>query len=106
MIGGFLQFAPALAPADDVARAGRSADRRGVERAGVAIVRRSRSPLGAAGIAVAWVVYAATAAVPAPAARCKLFEKKFYWDELYDLVWYRHGDLVARGLYALRRARR
>jgi NADH:ubiquinone oxidoreductase subunit 5 (subunit L)/multisubunit Na+/H+ antiporter MnhA subunit len=30
-----------------------------------------------------------------------LFEKKFYWDELYDLIWYRTGDLVARGFYAL-----
>ena len=30
--------------------------------------------------------------------RCALFEKKFYWDEVYDLVWYRPADL--------RRARR
>jgi NADH:ubiquinone oxidoreductase subunit 5 (subunit L)/multisubunit Na+/H+ antiporter MnhA subunit len=29
-----------------------------------------------------------------------LFERKFYWDELYDLIWYRPADLVARGLYA------
>jgi NADH:ubiquinone oxidoreductase subunit 5 (subunit L)/multisubunit Na+/H+ antiporter MnhA subunit len=31
----------------------------------------------------------------------KLFEKKFYWDELYDLLWYRSSDLLTRGLYAL-----
>ena len=29
-----------------------------------------------------------------------LLEKKFYWDELYDLVCYRPADLLARGLYA------
>jgi NADH-quinone oxidoreductase subunit L len=28
----------------------------------------------------------------------KLFEKKFYWDELYDAVFYRPADLIARGL--------
>ena len=30
-----------------------------------------------------------------------LFEHKFYWDELYDLIWYRGCDLLARGLYAI-----
>jgi NADH:ubiquinone oxidoreductase subunit 5 (subunit L)/multisubunit Na+/H+ antiporter MnhA subunit len=35
------------------------------------------------------------------AARIESFEKKFYWDELYDVLWYRSGDLVARGFYAL-----
>jgi NADH:ubiquinone oxidoreductase subunit 5 (subunit L)/multisubunit Na+/H+ antiporter MnhA subunit len=30
-----------------------------------------------------------------------VLEKKFYWDELYDLLWYRSGDLVARGLGAV-----
>ena len=35
--------------------------------------------------------------------RCRVLEKKFYWDELYDLVWYRTGDLVARGLLRPRR---
>ncbi len=29
----------------------------------------------------------------------RLFEKKFYWDELYDLVWYRSSDLVPGGFY-------
>jgi NADH:ubiquinone oxidoreductase subunit 5 (subunit L)/multisubunit Na+/H+ antiporter MnhA subunit len=29
-----------------------------------------------------------------------LFVHKFYWDELYDLLWYRTADLTARGLYA------
>ena len=30
----------------------------------------------------------------------RLFEKKFYWDELYDYLWYYPADLVARGFYA------
>jgi NADH-quinone oxidoreductase subunit L len=53
---------------------------------------------GLAGIFVAWAIYAAKR-VEAPAP-VKLFERKFYWDELYDLVWYRSSDLLARGLYA------
>jgi NADH-quinone oxidoreductase subunit L len=53
---------------------------------------------GLAGIAVAWTIYSAKRA-KAPRA-LPLLEKKFYWDELYDLLWYRTGDLVARGLYA------
>ena len=28
----------------------------------------------------------------------KLFEKKFYWDELYDAVFYKPADLISRGL--------
>jgi NADH-quinone oxidoreductase subunit L len=55
--------------------------------------------IGLAGIAVAWAVYGAKR-VPVPRS-LRLFEKKFYWDELYDLIWYRTGDLVARGFYAL-----
>ena len=27
-----------------------------------------------------------------------LFQKKFYWDELYDLVFYKPADLISRGL--------
>jgi NADH-quinone oxidoreductase subunit L len=55
--------------------------------------------IGLAGIGVAWAMYAAKR-VRVPRS-LTLFEKKFYWDELYDLIWYRTGDLVARGLYAL-----
>jgi NADH-quinone oxidoreductase subunit L len=36
--------------------------------------------------------------VPKPVT---LLEKKFYWDELYDLIWYRPSDYVARAFYAL-----
>jgi NADH-quinone oxidoreductase subunit L len=55
--------------------------------------------IGLAGIGVAWAMYAAKR-VQVPRS-LTLFEKKFYWDELYDLIWYRTGDLVARGFYAL-----
>jgi NADH-quinone oxidoreductase subunit L len=52
--------------------------------------------LGVAGI---WVAYAAyvtkTLKVPNPVT---LFEKKFYWDELYNLVFYKPADLISRGL--------
>ncbi len=55
--------------------------------------------LGLAGIGVAWAVYGVKrAAAPRPLA---LLERKFYWDELYDVLLYRTGDLVARGFYAL-----
>src|SRR6476660_7096592 len=55
--------------------------------------------IGLAGIGVAWAMYGAKR-IQVPRA-LPLFEKKFYWDELYDLIWYRTGHLVARGLYAL-----
>jgi NADH-quinone oxidoreductase subunit L len=55
--------------------------------------------IGLAGIGVAWAMYAAKR-MPVPRS-VTLFEKKFYWDELYDLIWYRTGDLVARGFYAI-----
>ncbi len=52
--------------------------------------------LGLAGI---WVAYGAYVSkkltVPKPV---RLFEKKFYWDELYDAVFYKPADLVSRGL--------
>ena len=52
--------------------------------------------LGVGGIWVAHMAYAAkTLKVPKPV---KLFEKKFYWDELYDAVFYKPADLIARGL--------
>ncbi len=54
--------------------------------------------LGLTGAAIAWLIYSAKR-VRAPKA-LTLFERKFYWDELYDLLWYRSSDLLARGLAA------
>jgi len=54
--------------------------------------------IGLAGIAVAWVLYGAKR-VPVPKP-VRLFQKKFYWDEIYDFLFYYPSDLLARGLYA------
>jgi NADH-quinone oxidoreductase subunit L len=55
--------------------------------------------LGLLGIAVAWAAYSArTLRIPrAPVAR-NVLEHKFYFDELYDAVFYRPTVLLARGL--------
>jgi NADH-quinone oxidoreductase subunit L len=97
-IGGFLQVAPLWHPLSTwlgpVARP--FAEPTGTQEwlsSGIAIV------MGLAGIGVAGAIYSAKRAKAPKALR--LFEQKFYWDELYDLLWYRTGDLVARGFYAL-----
>jgi NADH-quinone oxidoreductase subunit L len=97
-LGGWLQFAgiwtpvsnwlepvaPALVDASSLQEAASSV---------IAVV------LGLAGIGVAWWIYGArrTAAPKSP----PLFERKFYFDELYDVLFYRPPALVARGLLAL-----
>jgi NADH-quinone oxidoreductase subunit L len=97
-IGGFLQFAPLWHPLtswlEPVARpfTEPSSTQEWLTSA-IAIAA------GLAGIAVAWAIYSAKRA-EAPKA-VALFEHKFYWDELYDLLWYRTADLATRGLYAL-----
>ena len=96
-IGGFLQFGPIWHPLstwlDPVASIAEPANLDEWLSSVVAI------SAGLAGISVAWAIYS-TKRVKAPRALL-LLEKKFYWDELYDLLWYRTGDLVARGFYAL-----
>ncbi len=60
---------------------------------GVAIV------LALAGAGVAWAIYSAKRVeAPKPWA---VLEHKFYWDEIYDVVFYRSSDLLARSLGAL-----
>ena len=98
VIGGFLQFAPLWHPLttwlEPVARPiAEPTNTQEYLASAIAILA------GAAGIFVAWTIYAAKR-VKAPAP-VKLFEKKFYWDELYDLVWYRSADLLTRGLNVL-----
>jgi NADH-quinone oxidoreductase subunit L len=98
VVGGLLQFAPIwhllstwLDPVDHPIVEATSTQE--WVTSGLAIL------IGLAGIGVAWAIYGAKRVqVPRPV---RLFEQKFYWDELYDLIWYRTGDLVARGFYAL-----
>ena len=98
LIGGFLQFAPLwhplstwLGPVAKPFAEPTNAQEWAISGAAVAV--------GLAGIVVAWLIYSAkTVPVPRPV---RLFEKKFYWDELYDYLWYYPADLVARGFYAL-----
>jgi len=55
--------------------------------------------MGISGVAVAWAIYSAKRLeAPKPWA---VLEHKFYWDEIYDVVFYRSSDLLARSLGAL-----
>jgi NADH-quinone oxidoreductase subunit L len=98
LIGGWIQFAPIWSPfttwLDPIVRPIAEATN-GQEALGSALA----VGLGVAGILVAWALYGAERA-KAPRALAVL-EKKFYWDELYDVLWYRTSDLFSRGLYAL-----
>jgi NADH-quinone oxidoreductase subunit L len=97
-VGGFLQFAPVWHPLSTWL---------GPVAASIAEPTNTQEYLssllavvvGLAGIGVAWAIYVAKR-VPVPRT-VTLFERKFYWDELYDVLWYRPADLAARGLYAL-----
>ncbi len=58
--------------------------------------------LGLAGIGVAWLIYAKRRVqAPRYAALQTLLEHKFYFDELYDRVFYRPAVLLATSLYRL-----
>jgi NADH-quinone oxidoreductase subunit L len=94
-VGGLLQFSPFWHPLTDwldpVA-----ANIAAPSNAQEAIASVCAVLLGLAGI---WVAYAAYVTkrikVPRPV---KLFERKFYWDELYDAIFYKPADLISRGL--------
>jgi NADH-quinone oxidoreductase subunit L len=97
-IGGFLQFSPVWHPLTTWLEPVTPAlvDPTGSQEAVASIVAVG---VGLIGIAVAWAIYAAKRReAPKPV---RAFEKKFYWDELYDWLWYYPADLVSRGLYAL-----
>jgi NADH-quinone oxidoreductase subunit L len=98
VIGGFLQFAPVWHPLTDwlagVATPFADATNRQEATASILAVL-----LGLAGIGVAWFLYAAKRA-PAPRS-LRVLERKFYWDELYNWLWYHPADLIARGLDAI-----
>jgi NADH-quinone oxidoreductase subunit L len=96
-VGGFLQFAPVWHPFSDwiaPVAAPIAEATNGQEAIGSiwAVL------LGLAGIGIAWLIYGAKS-VEAPAP-VRALEKKFYWDELYNWLWYYPSDLIARGLAA------
>ncbi|MDQ2981888.1 MAG: NADH-quinone oxidoreductase subunit L [Actinomycetota bacterium] len=105
-IGGFIQFAGVWTPVSDwlAPVAAPLVEATGTQEAVSSVLA---VVLGLAGIWVAWLVYGArqpTAPMftsrAATLAR-SAFEHKFYFDELYDLLFYRPGVLLARGLYRL-----
>src|SRR5262249_20942793 len=93
--GGWIQFAGVWTPISNwlepVAPA--LVDASGVQEAVSSVVAVL---LGAAGIGVAWWIYGARRA-KAPRS-LPLLEHKFYFDELYDAVFYRPAVLLAQGL--------
>ncbi len=95
VIGGFLQFATVWHPLttwlDPVAHP--LADATSTQEAVASIAAVA---LGLAGIGIAWALYSAKR-YPVPKS-VRLFERKFYWDELYNWLWYHPADLLARGL--------
>jgi NADH-quinone oxidoreductase subunit L len=54
--------------------------------------------LGLAGIGVAWALYAPARRRERDPLVVPVFARKFYWDELYDWLWYRPADAIARAL--------
>ena len=56
--------------------------------------------LGLAGIGLAWVLYAKrTRAVPRAAAAQRTLERKFWFDELYDALFYRPAAAISRSFH-------
>jgi NADH-quinone oxidoreductase subunit L len=98
VVGGLLQFAPFWHPLSDwlspIERPIAEATNGQEAWASIATVA-----VGLAGIAVAWALYSARR-FPLPRTVAAL-ERKFYWDELYNWIWYHPADLISRGFFAL-----
>jgi NADH-quinone oxidoreductase subunit L len=97
-IGGFLQFANVWTPLTDWLE---PVARPLVEASGTQELISSVFAvlLGLAGIGAAWVLYGArTSPVPRFPRVQRTLEHKFYFDELYDAVFYRPAVFIAYGL--------
>jgi NADH-quinone oxidoreductase subunit L len=95
VIGGWIQFSPFWTPLSDFLE---PVARPGVEPTGVEDLVTSvlSVGLGALGIGIAWWFYSARrAAVPRFAFGQRVLEHKFYFDELYDAVFYRPAAWLA-----------
>jgi NADH-quinone oxidoreductase subunit L len=100
-IGGWIQFAPFWTPIsewlDPVAPS--LVDASGLEEAISSIVGVA---VGLTGIAIAWLIYSRRRfPVPRVETVRALFEHKFYFDELYDAVFYRPAVATAHGVASL-----
>jgi NADH-quinone oxidoreductase subunit L len=93
--GGWLQFGGVWTPVSDWLEpvAPSLVDASSLQEAASSVIAVA---LGLAGIGVAWWIYAARRAT-APAA-LPLLEQKFYFDELYDALFYRPAVFLANGL--------
>jgi NADH-quinone oxidoreductase subunit L len=94
-VGGWLQFAGIWTPVSNWLEpvAPGLVDASGWQEAVSSVVAVL---LGLAGIGVAWWIYGARrASAPRPVT---LFERKFYFDELYDALFYRPAVFFATGL--------
>src|SRR3954463_9153132 len=97
-IGGFLQFAGIWTPLSDWLEPGA---RPLVEATGTqeAVSSVLAVLLGLAGIGIAWAIYGARRMeAPRVGALQTLLERKFYFDELYDALFYRPAVLLSTGL--------
>jgi NADH-quinone oxidoreductase subunit L len=97
-IGGLLQWAPLWTPlstwlAPVAAPIAEPTSAQEWASSGLALV------LGLSGAGLAWLLYGARR-LPVPRA-LPLLERKFYWDELYDALWYRTSDGFSRALAAV-----
>jgi NADH-quinone oxidoreductase subunit L len=98
MIGGWIQIAGVWHPLADFLK---PAAEPLIEPTGTQdfLASLGAVSLGLTGIAVAWAVYSArTLKVPGARPVRALLEHKFYFDELYDAVFYRPSVLLARSL--------
>jgi NADH-quinone oxidoreductase subunit L len=104
VVGGWLQFAPIWTPLtrwlEPVARTLGSAEPTNTYEA---VSSALAVALGAAGIGVAWLLYRAPEPrrlrLPQVPALQQLLEHKFYWDELYDRIFYRPAAVGAAETY-------
>jgi NADH-quinone oxidoreductase subunit L len=94
-VGGFIQVAPFWTPITKwlTPVAAPIAVASGRQEAVASIISLT---LGSIAIYVAWLAYGAHR-IKVPRA-LPLLVHKFYWDELYGAIFYRHADLIARGL--------
>jgi NADH-quinone oxidoreductase subunit L len=99
-VGGWLQWAPKwhpftdwLAPAAQTLAAAEPTSTQEYYTSAATVIA------GLVGIAIAWAIYSErTVEIPAAPFWRRLLEHKFYFDELYDAVFYKPAAAIANGL--------